>query len=60
VLLVGHAGFYPRFGFRRASCWGLRMPIDVPDEAFMALELVPGTLDGCAGTVRFRPEFDNV
>jgi predicted N-acetyltransferase YhbS len=29
----------------------------VPDEAFMALELVPGAFRGCAGTVRFAPEF---
>ncbi len=24
VLLVGHAHYYPRFGFRRASGWGIR------------------------------------
>jgi putative acetyltransferase len=56
VIVIGHAAYYPRFGFRRASGWGLRFEIDGPDEAFMALELVPGSLAG-GGLVRYRPEF---
>jgi putative acetyltransferase len=58
VVVIGHAAYYPRFGFLRASRWGLGVTFEVPDEAFMALELVPGFLAGCAGTVRYRPEFD--
>jgi len=60
VIVIGHASYYPRFGFDRASRWGLRVDFEVPDDAFMALELVPGALAGCAGTVRYRPEFDSV
>lgn len=57
VVVIGHPEFYPRFGFRRASTYGLQSEYDVPDEAFMALELVAGALAGQRGLVRFPPEF---
>jgi putative acetyltransferase len=57
VVVVGHAGFYPRFGFVPASRFGLRCEYDVPDEVFMALELVPGSLAGRGGLVRYHPAF---
>lgn len=56
VLLVGHPQYYPRFGFTRASTHGIRLSIEVPDEAVMAL-----TLDQDAplpsGTVTFADAF---
>ncbi len=58
VIVVGHPGFYPRFGFVRAGERGLKAPFDVPEEAFMAAGLVPGALEGVAGTVRYPPAFD--
>ena len=57
VVLVGHPAYYPRFGFVTASSLGLICEYDVPDEAWMAMELVPGAAGGRRGTVRFRPEF---
>ena len=57
VVVVGHPEYYPRFGFRPASAWGLRCEFPAPDEAFMARELVPGALQGRAGLVRFLAEF---
>jgi putative acetyltransferase len=60
VVVVGHPGYYPRFGFLPASRWGLFWEEDVPDEAFMALELRPGALAGISGIVRCRPEFTGV
>jgi putative acetyltransferase len=57
VVVVGHPDYYPRFGFKRASQFGLRTEIDCPDEAFMAIELRPGALVGRGGMVRYRPEF---
>lgn len=41
VLVLGHAGYYPRFGFIPASRIGVRPPFEVPDEAMMALTLNP-------------------
>ena len=46
IILLGHPAYYPRFGFVRASTLGIRPPYNVPDEAFMALELHPGAAQG--------------
>ena len=59
-VVLGHAGYYPRHGFARASAHGLRWEKPVPDEVFFVQELVPGGLDGVEGIVRYRPEFDAV
>ena len=57
VILVGHPGYYPRFGYRPASQWKITAPFDVPDEAFMALELVEGGLKGVSGEIEYAKEF---
>ena len=58
VVVVGHPKFYPRFGFRPASAFGLRCEYPVPDDVFMAVELVSGALAGCRGLVRYLSEFE--
>ena len=60
VVVVGHADYYPRFGFVRASAKGLRCKWPVGDEHFMVTELTPGALDDVRGLVEYRPEFDAV
>ncbi len=60
VIVLGHPSYYPRFGFVRASQFGIRSSYDVPDEAFMALELEDGGLNGRAGVAYYQPEFDGV
>lgn len=57
IVLVGHAAYYPRFGFTRASAHGLRCEFPVPDEVFMVLELRPGALSGVRGVVKHLPQF---
>ena len=57
IVVVGHPEYYPRFGFSSARAKGLDALFPVPDEAFMALELVPGALDGIAGTSHLSPGF---
>ena len=57
VVVVGHATYYPRFGFRRASAFGLRCQFEVPDDVFMALELLPGALAEGGGLVRYAAAF---
>lgn len=59
VVVIGHPSYYPRFGFSSARAKGLEIPSEVPDEAFMALALVPGALDGVEGIVRFPSAFDD-
>ncbi len=59
VIVYGHPGYYPRFGFERASAHGLASHIpDVPDDVFMVLVLDAGAMAGVRGVVRHRVEFD--
>ncbi len=60
VVVLGHPGYYPRFGFTPADRAGLRCVYDVPVEAFMMLELHPGYLQNVQGTVTYHPAFDSV
>ncbi len=57
VIVLGHAEYYPRFGFKPASHWNITCPFPTPDEAFLALELLPHALDGVAGVVEYAPVF---
>ncbi len=57
VVLLGHAKYYPRFGFAPAGAMGLRLPFEAPDEAFMALELIPRALQGIKGMIEYPPAF---
>ena len=57
VVVLGHPDYYPRFGFRPASAFGLSCAYEVPDEAFMALELVEGALADAEGVARYHPAF---
>jgi putative acetyltransferase len=60
LVVLGHPEYYPRFGFEPARDHGIECPYDAPPEAFMVLELEPGALRDLDGTVRYRPEFDEV
>jgi putative acetyltransferase len=57
VLVVGHAKYYPRFGFERSSKYGISAPFEVPDNAFLAIELEKGSLKNCSGTIQYPREF---
>jgi putative acetyltransferase len=57
VCVLGHPGYYPRFGFAPAAGRGIRCEYEVPPEAFMLIELVPGYLDGVGGTIRYHAAF---
>ncbi len=59
VIVLGHAEYYPRFGFEIASKYGLTSQWDgIPDEAFMILILDESALEGVSGIARYRKEFD--
>jgi putative acetyltransferase len=60
VVVVGHADYYPRFGFQRANLFGIRWEHDVPDDVFMVLELRRGALAETQGIVRYHPAFADV
>jgi putative acetyltransferase len=59
VIVLGHPEYYPRFGFARASRYGIVSQYDnVPDEAFMILVLDRVALKGASGIAKYRAEFD--
>ncbi len=59
VIVLGHPGYYPRFGFEIAGRLGLTCQWeDVPGEAFMAVVYDAEVMEGVAGKVKYRAEFD--
>jgi putative acetyltransferase len=57
VDVLGHPQYYPRIGFASAARFGLRCEYDVPEDAFMVIELQRAALKGKTGTVRYHPAF---
>jgi putative acetyltransferase len=55
VIVVGHPDYYPRFGFSGEKTRFLESPF--PPEAFMAVELGSGALEGIRGKVRYPAAF---
>ena len=60
IVVLGHPNYYPKFGFKTASKFNLSCEYDVPDEAFMALELTPGYISSKSGVVKYHETFASV
>lgn len=59
VVILGHHEYYSRFGFERASKYGVRCQWEgVPDEAFMILVNKEGAIPAEGGVIRYRKEFN--
>lgn len=57
VVVLGHADYYPRFGFKPSDEYDIFCEYDVPAENFMVLECRKGSLDAISGKVRYHPAF---
>ncbi len=57
VIVLGHETYYPKFGFSPASKFDIKAPFEVPDTAFMAIELEAGSLKSPNGVVGYAKEF---
>jgi putative acetyltransferase len=57
IIVLGHAGYYNRFGFEPASRYGIKCEWEVPDDVFMILVLNEPDMQGISGAARYRPEF---
>lgn len=57
VFLVGDPAYYSRFGFALAAPLGLHYESDAFDSAFQYVEIVPQSLEGIGGWVRFHEAF---
>jgi putative acetyltransferase len=60
IIVVGHAEYYPKFGFRPASEHGIKCEWNVPDEIFMLLVLDAAKMKGVSGLAAYRHEFSTV
>lgn len=60
IIVLGHAHFYPRFGFTPASALGITCEWDVPADVFMVLILDQQKMDGISGSAKYRQEFSSV
>jgi len=56
VVLVGDPSYYARFGFSAEKTGALWMPGPYERERLLALELVPGALDGARGLINATGE----
>jgi putative acetyltransferase len=65
VLVLGHPGYYPRYGFIAAGALAFEAPDSIPEEvagAWMVQELSPGVIESVSGKVHCaktlnRPEY---
>jgi putative acetyltransferase len=60
IIVLGHAEYYPRFGFRPASAHDVTCEWDVPDNVFMLLVLDEAKMRGVSGLANYRHEFSTV
>lgn len=60
AVVLGHPTYYPRFGFSSSARFGIGCEYDVPEEAFMVVELQAGFLNGTSGKVKYHPAFSEV
>jgi putative acetyltransferase len=59
VVVLGHADYYPKFGFAPASQYGLKSQWEgIPDDVFMARFLNNEKMGRIGGIVRYRKEFE--
>lgn len=60
IIVLGHADYYPRFGFKPASTFGVTSEWEVPDSVFMLLALDEAKMRGVSGKSQYRSEFSSV
>ena len=60
IIVLGHAGYYPRFGFHPASPQGVTCEWEVPDDVFMVLVLDEPRMRRVSGLAKYRHEFSGV
>lgn len=60
VVVLGHPNYYPKFGFVPSVKYGIKSEYEVPDEAFMILELTPGSLKNHEGVIKYHDAFNSV
>jgi putative acetyltransferase len=60
IIVLGHAEYYPRFGFEPASAHDVRCEWGVPANVFMLRVLDEAKMRGVSGLAKYRHEFSTV
>lgn len=60
IFVLGHSGYYPKFGFVVAAAKDFSTIYPAPEEAFMVLELADGSLAGKKGLIEYHPSFNEI
>jgi putative acetyltransferase len=59
VTVLGYPKYYPRFGFQKASPFGIYCQYEIPEDMFMIIELNKGALKSIANhIINYDPTFD--
>lgn len=59
IVLLGHKDYYPRFGYEKASLFGVSFPFNAPDDCCMVAELRKNALRGISGVVCYSQAFSS-
>lgn len=58
VVVLGHPDYYPRFGYQKAAEFAIKLPVNVPEEYCLAVELKANSLRNRGNTtVEYSKEF---
>ena len=57
IVLLGHAEYYPKFGYQLCRNYGIKIPFDAPEENCLVVELIEDGLKGVNGMVEYAKEF---
>lgn len=57
IILIGHAEYYPRFGYIPAHLHNIQLPFEVPKEHAMVLGLSKNAFENVDGKVIYAPPF---
>jgi putative acetyltransferase len=56
-VVLGHPGYYHRFGFSPSVNYSITSEYDVPPDVFMIKELASGVLAGISGIAKYHEAF---
>jgi predicted N-acetyltransferase YhbS len=57
IVVLGHADYYPRFGYQLTQKHNIELPFPADKENCMVIELVENGLKGVSGKVEYPQEF---
>lgn len=60
IVVVGRAQYYPRFGSRPASEYGIKWEWDISGRSFHVLVLNEAKMQGASGLAKYRHEFSTI